>query len=109
MSSFDSTIEICTQYAGTSFTRDIFKEDETEWEDEYSASYTLIDIEGNEVTQGNLTKETRHFHLNVPYTATETLEGKYLLLVYLHSTLDAQYKEAIAEFNIKFNKKIPTK
>ena len=93
-----------TEYQGESFSKSFDKSSKAAWEDYEIGAYALYDTKGNEITTGSLVKsdDSQTLSLQIGYTITENLEGKYLLLVYLMDANDPDFKDVIAEYTITY-------
>lgn len=93
-----------TEYQGESFTKSLYKKNRTEWSSEEIATYTMTDKDGNEITNGSLTKSTDNMSITIQIgkTITTSLEGKYKILIYLGNTNDSEISDVIAEYNVTY-------
>lgn len=99
-------IGISTEYQGDSFSRTLTKDSGAIWEANETASYKMVDMKGDVVASGSLTKSVDNLSMTfmVGSTATATLLGIYKLIVYLEDTVLTEMKYPIAEYKIDYKK-----
>jgi len=96
-----------SEYSGESFSKTLFKKDNTEWSAEDIANYSLIGTDSVEVSSGALTKSGDNLSMTfvVPSSDTDGLIGRHKLLVTLSNSSDARINDVIAEYIINYNKR----
>lgn len=104
---YEKLIVVDCEFQNESYYRTLYREDRTAFDAEESAFYELITRHGRVVSTGVCQKsvDSTAFELRVPDTATGSLLGPYLLLVYLKDSRDPRIKDVIAEYRIEYTKK----
>lgn len=97
-----------TEYQGESFTKTLTKEDGSIWEANEIGYFSMTDVNALEVSTGSLSKSGDNLGLTFTVSKDDTgsLEGKYLLLIHLNDSIDVNFDDVIAEYEMTYiNKK----
>ena len=96
-----------SEYAGESFTKEVAKQDNSEWASNESGLYEMYDTGGSLVSHGDAVKTSDNLKLvfTVPATDTASFTGSYLLLFYLTDSNDANIKDVVVEYVITYKAK----
>ena len=105
--SFVKYKEIVTEFQGESFNRSLTKKSGAIWETNEVGNFELIDTSGTVVSSGSLIKSADNLSLTiaVPKGDTATLVGNYRLLANLTDTVDTDFSDVIAEYEITYKEK----
>ena len=93
-------------YQGESFSDEITKKDDVEWEDNEIAEFKLYNTAGSTIYTGSLVRSINKLNLTfiLGQTNTTSLFGVYRLLVYLSDTVTTEMNEVISEYRLNFKK-----
>ena len=105
--SFVKYVGTATEYQGESFTKSLYKEDKTAWENNDTCTFSLVNSAGIEVSVGDLilSGDKLSMTVQVPKTDTLALVGEHLLLVSLGNVSDSEFADVIAEYRITYLEK----
>ena len=96
--SFAKKVGVVTEYQGESFTRSLYREDNTTWDAVHGGTFEMFNTAGVVVADGTLIKSGDDLSLTFKVTKTQTvnLVGEHLLLAHLPDSGDVEFDDVIA-------------